>query len=76
MKTLRPSNRPSVILSAVGIDQHYRAGYVIARDFQLILHERLRLQANLETVTIGNSGNPPARLITGPHRTAPLIDAQ
>ena len=76
MKTLKPSNRPSVILSAVGIDQHYQAGYVIARDFQLILHERLRLQANLETVTIGNSGNPPDRLITGPHRTAPLIDEQ
>ena len=76
MKTLRPSNRPSAILSAVGIDQHYRTGYVIARDFQLILHERVRLHANLETVTIRNSGNPPDRLITGPHRTAPLIDAQ
>ena len=76
MKALRPSNRPSVILSAVGIDQHYRAGSVIARDFQLILHERVRLQANLETVTVGNSGNPPDRLITGPHRTAPLIDEQ
>jgi len=76
MKTLRPSNRPSAILSAVGIDQHYRAGYVIAMDFQLILHERVGLQADLETVTIRNSGNPPDRLVTGPHRTAPLIDEQ
>ena len=76
MKTLRPSNRPSVILSAVGIDQHYRTGYVIARDFQLILHERVRLQADLETVTIRTSGSPPDRLVPGPHRTAPLIDEQ
>ena len=76
MKTLRPSNRPSVILSAVGIDQHYRTGYVIAMDFQLILHERVRLQADLETVTIRTSGSPPDRLVPGPHRTAPLIDEQ
>ena len=76
MKTLRPSNRPSVILSAVGIDQHYRAGSVIARDFQLILHERVRLQADLETVTIRTSGSPPDRLVPEPHRTAPLIDEQ
>ena len=76
MKTLRPSNRPSVILSAAGIDQHYRAGYVIAMDFQLILHERTRLQADLETVTIRTSSSPPDRLVTGPHRTAPLIDEQ
>ena len=76
MKTLRPSNRPSVILSAVGIDQHHRAGYVIAMDFQLILHERVRLQADLETVTIRTSGSPPDRLVPGPHRTAPLIDEQ
>ena len=76
MKTLRPSNRPSVILSAVGIDQHYRAGYVIARDFQLMPYERARLQADLETVSIRNSDNPPDRLVKGPHRTAPLIDEQ
>ena len=76
MKTLKPSNRPSVILSAAGIDQHYRAGYVIAMDFQLILHERVRLQADLETVTIRTSGSPPDRLVPGPHRTAPLIDEQ
>ena len=76
MKTLRPSNRPSVILSAAGIDQHYRAGYVIAMDFQLILHERVRLQADLETVTIRTSGSPPDRRVPGPHRTAPLIDEQ
>ena len=76
MKALRPPNRPSVILSAVGIDQHYRAGSVIARDFQLILHERARLQADLETVTIRTSGSPPDRLVTGPHRTAPSIDEQ
>ena len=76
MKTLRPSNRPSVILSAAGIDQHHRAGYVIAMDFQLILHERVRLQADLETVTIRTSGSPPDRLVPGPHRTAPLIDEQ
>ena len=76
MKTLRPSNRPSVILSAAGIDQHYRAGYVIAMDFQLILHERVRLQADLETVTIRTSGSPPDRLVSGPHRPAPLIDEQ
>ncbi len=76
MKTLRPSNRPSVILSAAGIDQHYRAGYAIAMDFQLILHERVRPQADLETVTIRTSGSPPDRLVPGPHRTAPLIDEQ
>ena len=76
MKTLRPSNRPSVILSAVGIDLHYRAGYVIARDFQLIPYERARLQADLENVTTRNSGNPPDRLVKGPHRTVPSIDEQ
>ena len=76
MKTLRPSNRPSVILSAVGSDLHYLAVYVIAIDFQLIPYERARLQADLENVTTRNSGNPPDRLTTGPHRTAPLIDEQ
>ena len=75
-KTLRPPNRPSVILSAVGIDLHYRAGYVIARDFQLIPYERARLQADLETVATRYSGNPPDRLVKGPHRTVPSIDAQ
>ena len=65
-----------MILSAAGIDQHYRAGYVIAMDFQLIRQERVRLQADLETVTIRTSGSPPDRLVTGPHGTAPLLDEQ